>query len=370
MGADKTVKGVANMVANDPQISVTSDVWDKDPLLLGTPDGYVELKTGVLREADPKDLVTKRTTVTPAPNGTPCPCFDKFLDDATSGDEDVKRFLQQFFGYCLTGLTKEQKLLLIHGPGGNGKGLLLAVIADILGDYAKSAQIDTLVASQNQRHLTEIARLQGARFVGVSEAEKGQRWNQARINQMTGGDRVTANFMYHDHFEYQPQFKLMIVANYMPGLVTVNRAARRRFVIVSFKHEPPTPDTNLHQELKGEYPAILRWMIDGCLDWLENGLVLPEVVKQATAEYFEDEDIFGRWIAEKCECEPGLQAKAMELYESWKVFAEANGESPGSSKSLAEMLKQRGFKSKKSGGTIYLAIGLNPLSTLNFSKDL
>jgi len=67
---------------------------------------------------------------------------------------------------------------------------------------------------------------------------------------MTGGDRVTANFMYPDHFEYQPQFKLMIVANYMPGLVTVNRAARRRFVIVSFKHEPPTPDTNLHQELR------------------------------------------------------------------------------------------------------------------------
>jgi len=120
------------MVANDPQISVTSDVWDKDPLLLGTPDGYVELKTGVLREADPKDLVTKRTTVTPAPNGTPCPCFDKFLDDATAVMKMSSAFCNSFW-LLPDRIAKEQKLLLIHGPGGNGKGLLLAVIADILG---------------------------------------------------------------------------------------------------------------------------------------------------------------------------------------------------------------------------------------------
>ena len=111
-------------------------------------------------------------------------------------------------------------------------------------------------------------------------------------------------------------------------------------------------------------------MIDGCLDWQENGLVSPDVVKQATSDYFEDEDLFGRWIAEKCDCGPGVKGKAAALYECWKEFAIANGEEPGSSKAFAEMLGNRGFKKIKSDGVKYLGIAPLSMTTLNFKVRL
>jgi putative DNA primase/helicase len=239
-----------------------------------------------------------------------------------------------------------------------------------MGDYARTAAMDTFTASRHQRHLTEIAMLDGARFVGMSETEKGQMWSQARINQLTGGDPVTANFMRQDLFTFVPKFKLMVVGNHKPQLGTVNDAARRRFLIVPFLYKPDQPDKALGVKLREEYPAILRWMIDGCLDWQANGFVLPDIVKQATSDYFEDEDIFGRWIAEKCERSPGAKGKAIALYECWREFAIANGEEPGSSKAFAEMLSNRGFKKIKSDGMKYLGIAPPSATTMNFSGDI
>lgn len=153
-----------------------------------------------------------------------------------------------------------------------------------------------------------------------------------------------------------------------PG--TVNDAARRRFLIVPFLYKPDKPDKALGAKLSEEYPAILRWMISGCLDWQANGFVLPDIVKQATSDYFEDEDIFGRWIAEKCECSPGVKGKASALYECWKDFAILNGEEPGSSKAFAETLGNRGFKKTKSDGVKYLGIAPLSVTSLNFKGGL
>jgi putative DNA primase/helicase len=369
MASRRAVEGMEIMARRDRRVAVTSDVWDRDPLVLGTPGGYVNLLTGDLIRPDPSLMVSRLTAVAPAERGSPRPHFDSFLDQATAGDSALKRFLQQYFGYALTGVTSEQVLLFIYGPGGNGKSQLQKVVAEIMGDYAKTAAMDTFVASKHQRHLTEIAMLDGPRFVGMSETEKGQRWSQARINQLTGGDPVSANYMRKDHFTYVPKFKLMVVGNHKPQLGTVNDAAKRRFLIVPFLYKPENPDKALGAKLREEYASILSWMIDGCLDWQENGLVLPDVVNQATSDYFENEDIFGRWIAEKCECAAGLKGKATALYECWKEFAVANGEEPGSSIAFAEMMSNRGFKKTTSNGVKYLGVAPLSVTSLNFKGE-
>ncbi len=370
MGSRRAVEGTEIMARRDQRVAVTSDVWDSDPFVLGTPGGYVDLLTGELMRPDPGLMVSRVTSVSPADKGTSSPHFTTFLDQATAGDAGLMRFLQQFLGYCLTGVTNEQVLLFVYGPGGNGKSQLQKVVAEIMGEYARTAAMDTFTASRHQRHLTEIAMLDGARFVGMSETEKGQMWSQARINQLTGGDPVTANYMRQDLFTFVPKFKLMVVGNHKPQLGTVNDAARRRFLIVPFLFKPEKPDKALSAKLRDEYPAILRRMIGGCLDWQANGFVLPHVVKLATSDYFEDEDIFGRWIAEKCECSPGTKGKAAALYDCWKDFAIANGEEPGSSKALAEMLANRGFKKVTSNGVKYLGIAPLSVTSLNFKDDL
>ena len=332
----------------------TSD-WDSDPWILGTPGGYVSLKTGEVSEADPSMNVSQLTSVSPAEKGTPTPHFSKFLDEVTQSDPALQRFLRQYLGYCLTGDTQEQVLLFIFGPGGNGKSVLQNVANDIMGDYAKTAAMETFSATRQQRHLTEIAMLRGARLVCLSETEKGQRWSQPKINQMTGGDRITANFMRQDMFTFKPTFKPIVVGKH---LASVNAAERRRFLIVPFLHKPASPDKTLSTKLRAEYPAILRWMIEGCLDWQQNGLVSPEVVALATKDYFEEEDLFGRWVSECCVCGPCHKAKAKDLWASYREYAVSNGEHAGSTKAVAEMLGNGGYKKTKSDGIVYLGIAL------------
>jgi putative DNA primase/helicase len=357
MSSRKAAEGVELMAQRDQRLAVTSEIWDRDPFLLGTPGGTVDLKTGVLQPAVREHFITKLTSVTPAPTAD-CPLFRKFLAETTAGDEDLQGFTQRWVGYCLTGDTSEHALLFIWGPGGNGKGVLKNVMTDILGDYAATAGMDTFAAAKHHRHLTELAVLDGARLVAVSETEQGQAWSETRINQFTGGDLVTANFMRQDAFTYRPRLKLMIIGNHKPKLTSVNDAARRRFNIVPFTHKPNEVDKQLGEKLRAESPGILRWMIDGCRKWQNNGLGCADIVGKTTADYFEEQDLFGRWIEENCNRAPGLKASAGELYNSWKTFATNNGDDAGSSTSFAQRMAERGFEKKKSGTVYYLGIEL------------
>ncbi len=345
----------------DERLAVTSTAWDQNPWLLGTPGGTVDLRTGILRPANSAECITRVTAVAPAATAA-CPVWLRFLNEATAGDQALIRFLQLWSGYCLTGDTREHALLFIYGPGGNGKGVFLNTIAGVMGAYAVTASMETFTASPGDRHPTDLAMLQGARLVSASETEEGRSWAESRIKQMTGGDPITARFMRQDFFTYQPQFKLTIVGNHKPGLKSVDEAARRRFNIVPFTHEPMTKDAELPERLRAEWSGILRWMIEGCRAWSEGGLQRPSVVYEATAEYFEAQDLFGRWMAERCIRDPHLSSKPGTLLEDYRTWAITNGEVPPTASQFRSALeKVRGIRLTKYAGTrLAMGIGIKP----------
>ncbi len=340
--------GVERFARSDPTFAVTIEGWDPDPWLLGTPDSTVNLRTGEVRPARREDRITKLTAVSPAA-APDCPTWMRFLDDATGGDAALIRFLQQWCGYSLTGLTREHALVFVYGPGGNGKSVFLNVLTAILGAYATTAAMDTFTASKGDKHPTDLAMLRGARLVTASETEEGRAWAEARIKQLTGGDPITARFMRQDFFTFTPTFKLTIVGNHRPTLRSVDDAARRRFNIVPFIRKPERPDPQLEEKLRTEWPAILRWMIDGCLDWQANGLSRPEVVKAATEEYFSAQDIFSQWLDECCvvdQANPYRKATSQELFGSWCEYAKLNNEPTGTLTSFGDRMDKLGFKKK------------------------
>jgi putative DNA primase/helicase len=365
-----TAGGVERFAQADPKLATISDEWDTDQWLLNTPGGTVDLRTGELRPHQREDHITKQTAVTPAPAlHDDHPLWTQFLEQATKGDKDLQRFLQQIAGYCLTGDVSEECLFFVYGPGGNGKGVFLQTIGNILSDYAASAAMDTFTASHNDRHPTDLAKLRGARMVTASETEEGRAWAESRIKELTGNERpISARFMRQDFFEYWPTFKLVFVGNHKPVLRNVDDAARRRFNIIPFTHKPKNPDPGLKDKLRAEYPAILRWMIDGCVDWRKNRLVRPSSVGKATEEYFKSQDMFGQWLEEACELEPGNDMKwetAADLFSSWKSFCESQGEQAGSSKALGDKLTQRDIdtvKKKLHGKTVVARSGIQMVS--------
>ncbi|MEM0935746.1 MAG: phage/plasmid primase, P4 family [Pseudomonadota bacterium] len=358
--------GVERMARCDPVHAVNADEWNADPWQLGCPNGTVNLRTGEVDDPHPSDRITRVTAVAPAL--TPhCPTWLSFLRQATGGDLEMVAFLKRWCGYSLTGSTREHALIFLYGPGGNGKSVFLNSVSGILGGYATIAAMDVFTASKTSQHLTFLAMLDGARMVTASETEEGRAWAEARIKQMTGGDPITANYMRQDPFTFTPQFKLTIVGNHQPVLHNVDDAARRRFNIVPFTVKPSNPDRDLEAKLKREWPGILRWMIEGCLEWQEHGLRPPESVLAATAAYFEDQDFVGQWLADKTVVEPANDHRwetAADLFSSWKDYALAAGESPGTSKSLASKLTRHGLRrvTKKMQGSAkraWLGVSLN-----------
>jgi putative DNA primase/helicase len=168
--------------------------------------------------------------------------------------------------------------------------------------------------------------------------------------------------MRQDFFEFVPQFKLMIVGNHKPILRNVDDAARRRFLIVPFERKPEVPDTDLEQKLMAEAAGILRWMIEGCLDWQKNGLVRPSTVLDATNRYFEEQDLLSQWIADECDLEPGNKYKTAPvgtLFGAWSEYCRSSGELPGISKAFGNDLEKRGCtRGKVQGVRVFIGIRL------------
>jgi putative DNA primase/helicase len=184
-------------------------------------------------------------------------------------------------------------MFLLFGHGQNGKGTFLKALAHILGDYAVSADMATFTLSRHDRHPTEIAKLAGARLVTASETERGRTWAWSRIKELTGNERpISGRFMRQDFFEFNVTFKLVFAGNNKPKLPSTDEATARRINLLPFAFRAAEPDLALKDKLVAEYPAILRWAIDGCLDWQAHRLVRPGVVLLATQAYLAEQDLF------------------------------------------------------------------------------
>jgi putative DNA primase/helicase len=345
----KTVSAVERMAKADRLIAATADQWDADPMLLNTPGGVVDLRTGQMRPANAADYMTKMTAVAP---GGDCPLWQSFLGKVTGGDDGLVEFLQRALGYSLTGVTSEHALFFLYGTGANGKSVLLSTAAGILYDYHTTAPIQTFTASQNERHPTDLAGLRGARLVTATETESGQRWDEAKIKALTGGDKIAARFMRQDFFEFTPQFKLVIAGNHKPTIRSVDEAMRRRINLVPFTVTIPATERDhaLGEKLKAEWPGILAWLIEGCRQWQSVGLRAPESVINATAHYLAAEDVTATWLDERCERDPAAWVASGALFVDWSVWAEANGERAGSQKAFSQGMEDRGFEQRKFQG--------------------
>jgi putative DNA primase/helicase len=353
LASHKTVAAVVSMARADRRHAATIEQWDTDPWLLNTPTGTVNLRTGERRAPEPKDFITKITAVAPTEGG--CPLWRAFLDKVLDEDGQLVEFVQRMLGYCLTGVTSEQALFFLYGLGSNGKGTLVNAVAGILGEHHRVAPMAMLLASKYERHDTEIAGLVGRRIVTATETEGGKRWAEAKLKALTGGDRVSARFMCRDYFDFTPQCKFVISGNHKPSLNSVDEAMRRRFNLIPFNVTIPEKerDPELGEKLKNEWPQILKWMIDGCLEWQEHGLDAPASVRDATRTYLAGQDTIKNWL-EECTVEADAETPSATLFASWREWCDANGEFAGSSRTFSQRLTDLGLQSRHAmRGTVF-----------------
>jgi putative DNA primase/helicase len=364
------LRAMLETASSEPGIPVSHEELDPDPRLLATPSGTVDLTTGKIREPSREDLITRGTSVPYDPTAQ-SDLWDSFLARIVP-DEELRDFLQRACGYSGTGFATEDVLLILYGHGANGKTSFIETVAHDLGDFAVRIAATSLMRRRYEGIPNDIATLRGSRLVYSTETAESGRLDEARIKELTGGDRISARFLHGEFFTFDPTFTLWISTNHRPRIRGTDEGIWRRLCLVPFLERiaPEERDRGLRERLRQPQHAraVLRWVVEGAVEWTRRGLDPPESVREATGEYRREEDVLGDFLAEYEQvsaeqihrgCSRYVAAKSLRShYEAW---CEEAGAEPWSSNRLGDALRERGFlrhRKKLGGKTTWCWVGL------------
>ena len=312
-------------------LTVDAGLMDRNPWLLNVRNGVVDLRDGSLRPHRAEDLITKFADVEYRGLDYRCEDWERAVEQI-AGERQVADFLRRWFGYCATGDISEQVFVVHWGDGSNGKSTILNTVSAVLGDYAGTAAPQLLATSSangSEAHPTGIADLWGKRMVTAHETKEGAVLREDFIKQATGGDKIKARFMRADFFEFDPTHKIQLLTNSKPSVRGQDHGIWRRVLLVAYLQRFGSEeqvaegsatlvgDKHLGARLSGDdaRAGVLSWIVRGAVEWAQRGgLKAPDVVREASEVYREEQDRVGQWLHECCELEvaaPGSRVGAV-----------------------------------------------------------
>lgn len=315
-------------------LGISGEEWDQITGVLPCNNGVVELKTGTLRPGKPTDYLRNSVAIDYDPSAT-CPVFMLFLVSVMGEDQTMVGFLKRLFGHAIGGTPTENVFAVLVGPGGNGKSILALLLAHVLGELAWSVRAEFFLDSGRfgtaDAPSASLLSVRSRRLIIASEPAEDRAFDLAKVKLFTGRDRLTCRAPYAKHeISFTPTHVPFLLANTKPPASAGDEAFWRRTIIIdfpiSFVDIPEKPnerprDRNILDKLKAEAPGILRWLVEGHIEWRTNGLQVPAKVRAATAEYRSESDTILNFVDERCNRAEGSKESFRLLYEVFKRWA-------------------------------------------------
>ena len=320
------ISGMVDLARGIDGIPLEHEDLDRNGWLLGVKNGVVDLSTGHLREADPDDLMTRQCPISWDQDAT-APRWQQAMVEWFP-DPDLRAYVKRVAGSVLVGSQRDHVFVVHYGGGRNGKGTLTRALQRVLGPYAVVIHLSLLVEQKYSEHDTIKAALFRARLAVASETQRRIRLDEASVKNLTGGDRITARRMREDPWEFDPTHSLWLLTNHLPEIGGRDTGIWSRIRVVKWESTfaGKAQDNTLDDKLADEAPGILRWLVEGCLEWQKLGLAEPEAVIRDTLAYRKAEDTFSRFAAETgLVFRRDLEIQASELQRLLTEWAEAEG---------------------------------------------
>lgn len=335
-----TLQSMIFLAQSEPGIPTSTEEWDKDAMLLNCTNGTLDLRTDELRKHRAEDMLTKMAGCAYDPDST-SPLYEQFLADILP-DQDVRDFMQRYYGYALTGNVSEQCMVVAYGTGKNGKSTNMEIVSKAMGSYAKEAAPDLLVAKDNNGGAnSDVADLHGARFVAAEETDDGKRMAEGLVKRITGTKNIKARFLHKDFFSFTATHKLMYAVNHKPDIRGGDLGIWRRIHLVPFEVTVAKPDKKLPEKMEAELSGILAWLVRGCLAWQKEGLNPPEKVLAATTAYKDEMDLLRDFFADCCEFGKVKVVTKGSLFQAYEMWCEQNAVKPLGKITFGNKLKER-----------------------------
>lgn len=377
-----------------PVISV--EALDKQPYLLATPSGVIDLRTGECNPGQPDQYLTLACPTLWKGMDAPCPEFQKYLLTCMAEDQEMADFIIRLLGYGLLGEKSLHIWAIMYGPlSRNGKDTLMNVINHILGRKLHVCfQVSMLIEQKFQRDSSQpqadLMALRGARIAYASEANSRQALDQAKIKALTGGGLISARGLTdREMTQWKQSALLLLLTNYLPKIEASDDGFNARTICIEWPVKfVPHPvkeyerqiDYDMAKKLEAEESGILALLVRGCMDVIANGLRIPEKVLQYTREQIDSFDDIGKFLKECCEMEEPptggreyeTRTPASQLLKvcNWWCKKILGNSYPFTPKKFTPALEKKGIQTKKSSVMYYLGVTVKNEIMEEFEDDL
>ncbi len=345
---------MADDASSEDGMACSLDLFDQNPHVFNLKNGTLDLSTGTFREHNPDDYLSLQS---PAlyDRAASCPlwlkCLERWIPDAGTRD-----YIQDCVGLTLSGVSPDEFFNFLYGDGGNGKSKFIGTLEALLGTYWQKTEAQTLMAARDPRRAeapsAAILALKGARLVTAHEIESKNKLDSGLVKDLTGRDAISARGLHEKHITtFIPQFTLWMFGNGKPTITDTSNGMWRRVRLINFNQQIPAheKDGYLGERLKAELSGILNWALAGLYRVQRRGVVVPEAVVAATEAYRAEHDPLSQFIGECCEVGINFKVSNEELWNAWKSWSEANGESLRSPTFLTQELKRRNCETFTNG---------------------
>lgn len=348
------INAMMDLVISEPGITFDDDAWDANPALLGTPGGTLVLDDQVTMHPPRRTDRITRVTAERWEDGAQrdSVAWMGFLAD-TLPDPAVQRYFQKLMGYSLWGANPERLFAFLVGKTSTGKSTVLAIIAKVLGDHAKSFNMSLLRGKLEAGPQPDLIEAMPARLLHASETSERWQLHSDEIKRFTGGtDELKARKMRSDHYVSRaPAFLPVVATNSPPTIVGGDTALFRRLVAIPFEQQISKADEDtriVDKIIETDGDAVLDWLVAGGEAYRREGLRdIPDAVVRATMDLRDALSILDTWLAEECEsgAEYGGDTKrdVWHAYASWCGERGVSDKDRGSEISFSKTLKGKGY---------------------------
>lgn len=386
----RRIKSIVTLAATGRNsIAMPGDNWNADPWLLQAREKIIDLHLkngGKSRPGTPQDYINKVSPTEWKGLNEPCPSWQAFINSIFDGNQELAHYMQRVLGAALLGKPSVQEFYVLYGAGRNGKGTMLETLKDVLGEDLASP-IKTALIMDDKRGGSadpELLELQGKRIVWASESGANKKLDAEQVKLFTGGDTLSGRYNYSNEIiNFAPTHSLFLLTNHKPRIPGTDAAIWDRLRLIPFTMrfvDNPNPnlgeqkkDPELKDKLINERSGILAWLVQGCLEWQEQGLNPPDIVREYSEEYRLDEDIIQNFINEECLLGPCYKAQAQDLYDAFeKWHRNTYGETTQimtQKKFLIDLRGKPGIRREKHRVTFFYGIGLQSRCTQDTAHD-